>query len=55
MWRRRGEKTADPRKTKEPGAAPDVLRALATTFGVVFIAEWGDLTQLGTAALAAKV
>jgi putative Ca2+/H+ antiporter (TMEM165/GDT1 family) len=30
------------------------LRALGATFGVVFVAEWGDLTQLGTAALAAR-
>ena len=29
-------------------------RAFATVFGVVFIAEWGDLTQIGTAALAAR-
>lgn len=29
-------------------------RSLGTTFGVVFIAEWGDLTQLGTAALEAR-
>lgn len=28
-------------------------RTLGTTFGIVFIAEWGDLTQVGTAALAA--
>ena len=26
-----------------------------TTFGVVFIAEWGDLTQISTAALAARL
>jgi putative Ca2+/H+ antiporter (TMEM165/GDT1 family) len=29
-------------------------RAALTTFGVLFIAEWGDLTQLLTAAFAAK-
>ena len=29
-------------------------RTLATTFGVIFIAEWGDLTQIGTAALQAR-
>lgn len=29
-------------------------RALWTTFAVIFIAEWGDLTQLGTAALQAR-
>jgi Ca2+/H+ antiporter, TMEM165/GDT1 family len=28
-------------------------RALATVFGVVFVAEWGDLTQFATAAFAA--
>jgi putative Ca2+/H+ antiporter (TMEM165/GDT1 family) len=27
---------------------------LATSFAVVFVAEWGDLTQVGTAALAAR-
>jgi putative Ca2+/H+ antiporter (TMEM165/GDT1 family) len=29
-------------------------RAFARVFVVVFIAEWGDLTQFGTAALAAR-
>jgi Ca2+/H+ antiporter, TMEM165/GDT1 family len=29
-------------------------RSTWTVFGVVFIAEWGDLTQLATAALAAR-
>jgi Ca2+/H+ antiporter, TMEM165/GDT1 family len=29
-------------------------RSLWTTFGVIFIAEWGDLTQIGTAALQAR-
>ena len=29
-------------------------RALWTVFAVVFIAEWGDLTQIGTAAFEAK-
>ena len=29
-------------------------RSLATTFVVIFIAEWGDLTQIGTAALEAR-
>ena len=28
--------------------------SLWTTFAVVFVAEWGDLTQIGTAGLQAK-
>jgi Ca2+/H+ antiporter, TMEM165/GDT1 family len=53
MWRRKGADSPDPGKSREPGS-PSFLRAFASTFGVVFIAEWGDLTQLGTAALAAR-
>jgi putative Ca2+/H+ antiporter (TMEM165/GDT1 family) len=33
---------------------PSALRAAMTTFLILFIAEWGDLTQLLTAAFAAK-
>jgi putative Ca2+/H+ antiporter (TMEM165/GDT1 family) len=29
-------------------------RALMTTFGLVFLAEWSDATQIGTAALVAR-
>jgi putative Ca2+/H+ antiporter (TMEM165/GDT1 family) len=53
MWRRslgQGEEEEAP----EARAEPSFFRAFASTFGVVFIAEWGDLTQLGTAALAAR-
>jgi putative Ca2+/H+ antiporter (TMEM165/GDT1 family) len=49
MWRRRTEDDDG-----NPAQAPTFLRALSSTFGVVFVAEWGDLTQLGTAALAAR-
>jgi putative Ca2+/H+ antiporter (TMEM165/GDT1 family) len=35
-------------------AAPSALRAIGTTFLVLFVAEWGDLTQLLTASLSAK-
>jgi putative Ca2+/H+ antiporter (TMEM165/GDT1 family) len=43
-----------------PGSAPsenrrsDDFRAFLRAFTVVFLAEWGDLTQIGTAALAAR-
>src|SRR5579859_4292362 len=41
----------------EPGAAlgdrVSFLKAFAGSFAVVFVAEWGDLTQLATAAFAA--
>jgi putative Ca2+/H+ antiporter (TMEM165/GDT1 family) len=35
-------------------AAPTMLRVVVTSFVVLFIAEWGDLTQLLTASLSAK-
>lgn len=49
MWRRREE--AD--LSKDDAADAGFRRTVATTFGIVFLAEWGDLTQVGTAALAA--
>jgi putative Ca2+/H+ antiporter (TMEM165/GDT1 family) len=52
MWRRREEdEEASESDSKEP---ENFAKAFATVFMVVFIAEWGDLTQLGTAALAAR-
>jgi Ca2+/H+ antiporter, TMEM165/GDT1 family len=53
MWRRKH----DDGEHGRPGASatrPTFWRATAAAFGVVFVAEWGDLTQLGTAALAAR-
>lgn len=50
MWFRReeeGEKTRESSKTT-------FLKAAWTSFVVVFIAEWGDLTQLAAATLVAK-
>jgi putative Ca2+/H+ antiporter (TMEM165/GDT1 family) len=35
-------------------AAGSALRTMATTFAVIFVAEWGDLTQVLTANLAAR-
>ncbi|MEO6773337.1 MAG: TMEM165/GDT1 family protein [Kofleriaceae bacterium] len=49
MWFRK-----DDEKDAEAKPPAGFWRALATTFGVIFIAEWGDLTQLGTAALEAR-
>lgn len=49
MWRRHDE--ADLTRDRDRGTG--FWRSFATTFGIVFIAEWGDLTQVGTAALAA--
>ena len=50
MWRRTSAIEGEADNT----ARQDFLSALATVFGVVFVAEWGDLTQIGTAALAAR-
>jgi Ca2+/H+ antiporter, TMEM165/GDT1 family len=35
-------------------AAPTAWRAIATSFGVLFVSEWGDLSQLATAGFAAR-
>jgi len=51
-----GEATETAPGTPAPvAAAPDSWRRLAlTTFVVVFLAEWGDLTQILTATMAAR-
>jgi Ca2+/H+ antiporter, TMEM165/GDT1 family len=54
MWRRKDDAEELAAKQKAHHERPTFWRAFATTFGVVFIAEWGDLTQIGTAALAAR-
>jgi putative Ca2+/H+ antiporter (TMEM165/GDT1 family) len=50
MWRRSTADTLSERKRYAKGA----WAKIATAFFVVFVAEWGDLTQIGTAALAAR-
>ncbi len=55
MWRRKQEDDPDAAHNQPPDAsAVGFWRALGTVFVVVFVAEWGDLTQIGTAAFAAK-
>jgi len=51
MWFRKEEDEEDI-KDRDPDAG--FWRSLWLVFVVVFIAEWGDLTQLATAALAAR-
>jgi putative Ca2+/H+ antiporter (TMEM165/GDT1 family) len=53
MWRRHPDRDADWEVKQGSDGPPDFTGALARVFVVVFIAEWGDLTQFGTAALAA--
>jgi Ca2+/H+ antiporter, TMEM165/GDT1 family len=53
MWRRDDEEEAD--DANNGSTEPEGFRrAFLKSFVVVFIAEWGDLTQLGTAALVAR-
>jgi putative Ca2+/H+ antiporter (TMEM165/GDT1 family) len=49
MWLRRGDDDDE-----ADAADRGFWRSLWTTFVVIFIAEWGDLTQIGTATLAAR-
>jgi putative Ca2+/H+ antiporter (TMEM165/GDT1 family) len=48
MWVRKHD------DAKEAKDASGFWRTFASVFTVIFIAEWGDLTQIGTAALQAK-
>lgn len=50
MWRREEE----PEEAADAAHPEGFWPAVWKSFLVVFIAEWGDLTQLGTAALAAR-
>jgi Ca2+/H+ antiporter, TMEM165/GDT1 family len=53
MWRRKSPETTDVVPVEEK-RAPTFFRAFSSTFALIFVAEWGDLTQLSTAALAAR-
>lgn len=50
MWRKKDE---DGEESAAAGAS-SWLKATGASFMVVFVAEWGDLTQLATAALVAR-
>ncbi len=59
LWRGAADADVDVSEEEAEAAAQataDVtwLRAAATSFGVLFLAEWGDLSQLLTAGLAAR-
>jgi Ca2+/H+ antiporter, TMEM165/GDT1 family len=59
LWRGAADADVEEREEEAEVAAQataDVswLRAAATSFGVLFLAEWGDLSQLLTAGLAAR-
>jgi putative Ca2+/H+ antiporter (TMEM165/GDT1 family) len=49
-WRQRNDEEEEASVT----AARTGLRTFTTAFGVIFLAEWGDLTQILTANLAAR-
>jgi len=55
LWLRKNPDTSSEMEDlpSEP-SKPTFLKALVSTFSLIFVAEWGDLTQLGTAALAAR-
>ncbi|MGA7119948.1 MAG: TMEM165/GDT1 family protein [Polyangiaceae bacterium] len=55
MWFGRDEEAGE--EGEAAGRTPDrqaFWRSMTTVFGVVFVAEWGDLTQFATAAFAAR-
>jgi putative Ca2+/H+ antiporter (TMEM165/GDT1 family) len=54
MWHRKSSEATEAAVLQGEKRPATFLRAFVATFSLIFVAEWGDLTQLGTAALAAR-
>jgi putative Ca2+/H+ antiporter (TMEM165/GDT1 family) len=54
LWRSANSGPEDGGEAAEQREKTPFLRAAAISFGVLFAAEWGDLSQLATAGLAAR-
>ena len=55
LWRSAAEGPEDGGEAADARERTSFLRAAAVSFGVLFAAEWGDLSQLATAGLAARL
>jgi putative Ca2+/H+ antiporter (TMEM165/GDT1 family) len=54
LWRSAAEGPEDGGEAADARERTSFLRAATISFGVLFAAEWGDLSQLATAGLAAR-
>jgi putative Ca2+/H+ antiporter (TMEM165/GDT1 family) len=54
LWREARKGAEDEEAAAEARENTSFIRAAAISFGVLFAAEWGDLSQLATAGLAAR-
>jgi putative Ca2+/H+ antiporter (TMEM165/GDT1 family) len=54
LWREARKGAEDEEAAVQAREQTSFLRAAAISFGVLFAAEWGDLSQLATAGLAAR-
>ena len=54
LWREARKGAEDTEAATQAREQTSFLRAAAVSFGVLFAAEWGDLSQLATAGLAAR-
>jgi Ca2+/H+ antiporter, TMEM165/GDT1 family len=54
LWREARKGAEDEESTVQAREQTSFLRAAGISFGVLFAAEWGDLSQLATAGLAAR-